>query len=200
MIRLYGSFTSPFVRRVAYVIQILELTYHQVDTMAERGQEELRKKSPIWKVPLVEIDGVRLWDSRTIIEYLFEKNGAGSFRLPKGEGKWREANLIQAVDAALESAINVFYLAKDGIQPSDSTYLKKQQDRVHSILEWIKTELNENYFTSEKKLGLSELVLYTTLDWLRFRNAYPVSEDSFWTGYLEQHGKDDENLKNTAPR
>lgn len=200
MIRLYGSFTSPFVRRVQYVAQVLELTYHQVDTMVEKGQEELRKKSPIWKVPLVEIDGVKLWDSRTIIEYLFEKYGTDSFRMPQGEGKWRESNLIQAIDAALESAINVFYLAKDGIHPSDSAYLKKQQDRIHSILQWIKTELNENYFTSEKKFGLSELVLYTTLDWLQFRNAYPVSEDPFWTGFLEQHGKDDENLKNTAPR
>jgi glutathione S-transferase len=197
MIRLYGSFTSPFVRRVRYIAQVLELTYQQIDTMTDRGQEELRKKTPIWKVPLVEIDGLKIWDSHSIIEYFFEKNGTGEIRVPNQEEKWRESNLVHAIDAAVESAINVFYLGKDGIQPNSSPYLKKQQDRVHSILEWVKTEMQDFYFTEDKRIGLSELALYTSLDWMRFRNAYPVEGDSMWMKFLQHHAED-ENLRNTS--
>lgn len=198
MIRLYGSFTSPFVRRVRYVAQILGLTYQQIDTMTEKGQAELRSKTPLWKVPFVEVDGIQLWDSHAIIDYLIEKNGTGDLRIPSDSEKWRESNILHAIDTAVESSINVFYLSKDGITASQSSYIKKQQDRVHSILEWVKTNLRGNHFTSDKRMGLTELALFTSLDWMQFRNTYPVATDPVWSEFLEFHSQD-ENLRNTKP-
>ncbi|MCC5815952.1 MAG: glutathione S-transferase family protein [Leptospira sp.] len=196
--RLYGSFTSPFVRRIRFVAQKLELTYEQIDTMTERGQEELRKRTPIWKVPYVEMDDLKIWDSHAIIDCIFGKYGTGSIRIPVGEERWRESNLIHAIDAAVESAINVFYLGKDGILPSQSAYLKKQTDRVDSILKWVRAELRENFFTGDKRIGLSELALYTSLDWMRFRDAYPVNEDPVFKDFLDFHASN-EDFRNTEP-
>jgi glutathione S-transferase len=198
MIRLYGSFTSPFVRRIRFIAQALELTYEQIDTMTERGQEELRKRTPIWKVPYVEIDDVKIWDSHAILDYMFGRYGTGSIRIPEGEEKWRESNLVHAIDAAVESAINVFYLGKDGILPSQSAYLKKQTDRVDSILKWVRAELRDNFFTGVKSIGLSELALYTSLDWMRFRDTYPVNEDPIFREFLKFHGTN-EDFRNTEP-
>lgn len=198
MIRLYGSFTSPFVRKIRYVAQVLELTYEQIDTMTERGQEELRKRTPVWKVPYVEMDDVKIWDSHAILDYIFGKYGTGDIRIPTGEEKWRESNLIHAIDACLESAVNVFYLGRDGIGTNQSAYLQKQSDRVESILKWALAELRDNFFTDDKRIGLSELSLYTTLDWMRFRNLYPVDKDPKLKSFMDYHSKD-ENLRNTEP-
>lgn len=198
-ITLYGSITSPFVRRLRFLLHELGIPFELVDSLTDAGQSAMRTKNPIWKVPCVEIDGQILWDSHTIIEYLSEKHGstelttgAGNPKLlrnPQGAEKWREKNLVTAADGCVESAINVFYLRKDGVEVDKVAYLVKQRARVESILTWLKTQLKDNYFTAEKKIGLSELTLYCILDWLRFREMYPVLQDPALKAYMDFHSK-----------
>lgn len=190
-ITLYGSITSPFVRRLRFLLHELGLPFELVDSLTDAGQSAMRTKNPIWKVPCVEIDGQVLWDSHTIIEFLSEKHAGnpGLLRNPQGAEKWREKNLVTAADGCVESAINVFYLRKDGVEVDKVAYLVKQRARVESILTWLKTQLKDNYFTAEKKIGLSELTLYCILDWLRFREMYPVLQDPALKAYMDFHSK-----------
>ncbi len=189
--KLYGSITSPFVRRVRYLCHEVGQPFELVDSLTEAGQTAMRSKNPIWKVPCIEIDDLVIWDSHTIIEYLSEKyaDNPNGLRKPVGDERWRERNLVTAADGCVESAINVFYLKKDGVAVSEVNYLVKQRARVESILTWLKSQLKDNYFTDERKLGLSELTLYCILDWLRFREMYPVNEDPVLKAYLDFHGK-----------
>lgn len=190
-ITLYGSITSPFVRRLRFLLHELGIPFELVDSLTDAGQSAMRTKNPIWKVPCVEIDGQILWDSHTIIEYLSEKHAGNPklLRQPPGAEKWREKNLVTAADGCVESAINVFYLRKDGVEVDKLAYLVKQRARVESILTWLKTQLKDNYFTAEKKIGLSELTLYCILDWLRFREMYPVLQDPALKAYMDFHSK-----------
>lgn len=188
--RLYGSVTSPFVRRVRFLCNEVGLKFDLIDSLTEAGQAAMREKNPIWKVPCAEIDDMVIWDSHTIIQYLTEKfpGNPGLLRNPQGAERWREANLVSAADGCVESAINVFYLRKDGVKTDEVAYLIKQRARVESILTWLKSQLKGNYFTVEPKIGLSELTLYCILDWLRFREMYPVNADPVLKGYLDFHG------------
>ncbi len=185
--KLYGSITSPFVRRVRYLCHELGQSFELVDSLTEAGQSAMREKNPIWKVPCAEIDGLVIWDSHTIIEYLAEKfaDSPNNLRKPTGVEKWRERNLVSAADGCVESAINVFYLRKDGVAVENVAYLVKQRARVESILTWLKSQLQGNFFTPEAKVGLSELTLYCILDWLRFREMYPVNDDAVLKAYME---------------
>jgi len=189
MLKLYGSITSPFVRRLRFLCHELGVQFELVDSLTDAGQAAMRLKNPIWKVPCVEIDGIVLWDSHTIIEYLSEKHAGNPklLRQPQGVERWREKNLVTAADGCVESAINVFYLRKDGVEVDKVAYLVKQRARVESILAWLKTQLKDNYFTAEHKIGLSELTLYCILDWLRFREMYPVLSDPALKGFLDFH-------------
>lgn len=140
-------------------------------------------------MPCAEIDGLVIWDSHTIIDYLTEKyaDSLNGLRRPTGVEKWRERNLVSAADGCVESAINVFYLKKDGVAVGDVAYLVKQRARVESILTWLKSQLQGNFFTPEAKIGLSELTLYCILDWLRFREMYPVGDDPVLSAYMQFH-------------
>ncbi len=179
------------MRRVRYLCHEVGQPFELVDSLTEAGQTAMRSKNPIWKVPCIEIDDLVIWDSHTIIEYLSEKyaDNPNGLRKPVGDERWRERNLVTAADGCVESAINVFYLKKDGVAVSEVNYLVKQRARVESILTWLKSQLKDNYFTDERKLGLSELTLYCILDWLRFREMYPVNEDPVLKAYLDFHGK-----------
>jgi glutathione S-transferase len=169
--KLYGTTTSPFARRVRIVAAELDVRYDLVNTAHDDGQAELRALSPIWKVPIAEIDGRTLFDSRVIIDWLTTTRGYGPLRAPRD--RWQDANVTNAIDAALDSAIQMFYLSREGFDPMSIPFGPRQVDRIAAIFEWVAGELPS--YDAARGLGVAELSLVCALDWMDFRKAYDTS-------------------------
>ncbi|HTL38522.1 MAG TPA: glutathione S-transferase N-terminal domain-containing protein [Kofleriaceae bacterium] len=65
--KLYGTTTSPFVRRVRVVAAEVGESVDLLNTAPPDGQAKLRAISPIWKVPVAVVDapvagGLTLYD------------------------------------------------------------------------------------------------------------------------------------------
>jgi glutathione S-transferase len=162
--KLYGTTTSPFVRRVRIVAAELGVAIEWLDTAAEAGQVALREVSPIRKVPIAIVDGRTLYDSRVIIDWLTTTRGYGGIAPPRD--RWREQNLLNAIDAALDALIQLFYLRRDGVAIDGTPYATRQLDRADAILQWLAGEL------SPDQLGLPEISAICALDWMDFRKTY----------------------------
>jgi len=175
MIRLFGTATSPYVRRVRIVADELALPCELVSSATEEGQAELRARTPIWKVPAAEVDGQLVLDSHAICELLLERYGRGKLA-PLAVDDLEARNAISVIDGAVDSLINAFYLGKEGVTLEQAPYLKKQRERAASAMEWLETHVHEPFVTSKKQLGLPEIALGTTLAWMRFRNVYDVEK------------------------
>jgi glutathione S-transferase len=173
MIRLYGTITSPYVRRVRIVAHELGLPCELLETASAEGQARLRALSPIWKVPAAEINGQLVLDSHSITELLVARHGAGKLA-PFALDDLEARNAISVIDGALDSLINAFYLAKDGVKPESVPYVRKQHDRAANALAWLDERVQGEFVTSRRQYGLPEIALGTALGWMRFRNAYPV--------------------------
>jgi len=171
VVRLYGTTTSPFVRRVRVVAAEVGEAVELIDTATEDGQAKLRAKSPIWKVPIAEVDNRLLYDSRVIIDWLTTTRGWGG--LAPAHDRWREANLVNAIDGALDSAIQVFYLRRDGIPVEGNPYARRQHERCAAIFEWLAGQLVAGVRFGDG-LGFAEVSLVCALDWMDFRQAYPT--------------------------
>ena len=52
--KLYGTRTSPFVRRVRIVGEMVGAPLELIDASTDEGQTLLRTITPIWKVPVLE--------------------------------------------------------------------------------------------------------------------------------------------------
>jgi glutathione S-transferase len=165
-VKLYGTTTSPFVRRVRIVAAEVGEPIDTIDTAQDAGMAQLREISPIRKVPVVVIDGRTLFDSRVIIDWLTTTRGWGGVVPPRD--RWREQNLVSAVDAALDSVIQLFYLKRDGVAAEGSAYARRQLDRADAIFAWLAHQMVSFDF------GLPEIAVVTALDWMDFRGAYPT--------------------------
>ncbi|HTE55952.1 MAG TPA: glutathione S-transferase family protein [Kofleriaceae bacterium] len=198
--KLYGTKTSPFVRRVRIVAAELGVPIELVDTTSDDGQKALRAVSPLWKVPVVELDGRVIFDSRIIIDHLLDEHGYGSLRPVSTEpsGWVCEQNLVSAIDTALESAVVVYYFDREGAELDRSPYLVKQRDRIESILGWIDSQLDGPWVTSEAQIGLSEIALVTALDWFVFRERYPVDSHPNLAAFRAAHAGHP-SLRSTYP-
>ena len=147
------------------------MTVHRVDTATDAGMAQLRELTPIRKVPIAVVDGRMLFDSRAIIAWLVTTRGHGG--LVPARDPWREGNAINAIDAALDAVIQLFYLRRDGVAIDGTAYATRQLERADAIFAWLGTqELSTTQF------GLAELSLVCALDWMEFRHTYPTERAS----------------------
>ena len=182
---LYGSTTSPYVRRVRIVARMLNVPFELVDTATDDGQAQLREISPIWKVPALKSGEQVIYDSHAVIDFLSERHGHQTLRPSAPDDAWRERNIHTVIDGALDSAINIFYLRKDGAP--DVEYMLKQARRVQSAMAWLDRALRGPWFSDTAQIGLTEIALATTLDWMTFRNAYPVADHPALAAFSAAH-------------
>lgn len=170
--KLYGTTTSPFVRRVRIVAAELDEPVDLISTATADGQALLRELTPIAKVPVASIDGRVLFDSRAIVDWLTLTRGWGNLTPPRDA--WRHRNLINAIDGALESAIQAFYLRRDEIAPDDNAFSRRQLDRVTAIFDWLGAQLAGGADFGDG-LGFAEVSLICAIEWMEFRTVYPTA-------------------------
>ena len=187
--KLYGTTTSPFVRRVRVVAAEVGEAIERIDTATDGGMAQLREVSPIRKVPVAVIGDRTLFDSRAIIDWLLVTRGYGGIAPPRD--RWREQNLVNAIDAALVSVIQLFYLRRDKVEVAGTPFDVRQRERASAIFAWLATEL-----TDAKAFGLAEISLVCALDWMDFRSAFPT--DGLFTT-LRANLRERPSLASTRP-
>ncbi|MEW5847877.1 MAG: glutathione S-transferase family protein [Myxococcota bacterium] len=176
MITLYGTNTSPFVRKVRIHLLEMGLAHNVVNTLDDAGQAELRKVNPLWKIPAAVFDdGRTVFDSRVLLTLLWEGHRDAGVRAglrPMGSGmeRWDEENLLTVIDGVVDSAINRFYLLRDGLP--ETGYVVKQRERVDAAMHWLAERLRGGSFLPDGSVGVPEISLVCALDWLTFRAQY----------------------------
>src|SRR4051812_6876164 len=172
--KLYGTTTSPFVRRVRVVANEVGEPIDRIDTAPEAGQAALREVSPIRRVPVAVLEGRTIYDSRVIIDCLTTARGWHDLSPPRD--RWRDQNIINAIDAALDSVIQLFYLRRDGIAIDGTPYAQRQLERADTIFAWLGTQLATDGKSFDAGLGIAEISLVCALDWMDFRDTYPTKK------------------------
>ena len=170
--KLYGTTTSPFVRRARVVAAEIGEPVDRVDTSTDEGQGALRAVSPIRKVPVAMIDDRMIYDSRAIIDYLVVTRGYGA--IEPARDRWRELNLINAIDAATDAVLQLFGMRRDGVAIDGTPYAARQLERVDAVFGWLAAQLAPDRRTFSTGFGLPEISLICALDWMDFRKSYPT--------------------------
>jgi glutathione S-transferase len=167
--KLYGSYTSPFVRHCRIALlegqQDGKLTCEFIETDADSSA----KLSPTKKVPFLqdtkEGKEVGLTDSASILMYLREQSGKSFFN------DAQDFNLFCNVNTVLDASVNLFFLEKfDELGPEQSSYLTRHKDRVQSALEF----MNESQYSPQAPFTDGELRLACFLDWGLFRKRISI--------------------------
>lgn len=108
---LIGMFDSPFVRRVAVTLKLLDLPFEHANWSVGRDFERIREFNPLGRVPtLVTSDGITLFESAAILDYLDEIAGPERALLPHSGAERRIAlNLMAMATGAAEKGVMQIY-------------------------------------------------------------------------------------------
>ncbi len=108
---LIGMFDSPFVRRVAITLKLLEMPFEHANWSVGRDFDRIREYNPLGRVPtLVTDDGDKLMESSAILDYLDELAGPDRALLPASGAARRQAlNLMAMATGAAEKGVLQIY-------------------------------------------------------------------------------------------
>jgi glutathione S-transferase len=169
--KLIGSLTSPYVRKVRVVMAEKKLDYEFVleDVWAENSQ--IQAHNPLGKVPcLIMDDSGSLFDSRVIVEYLDTLSPVG--RLIPAQGRDRAATKCwEAIaDGVLDAAVAI--QIETNRRPAElrsPDWIKRQHKKISVALESMDKSLDDQPFCMGVNLSLADVAVGCALGYLDFR-------------------------------
>jgi len=172
--KLLGSLTSPYVRKVRIVMAEKKLDYQLVldDVWAS---DAIVKSNPLGKVPcLVMEGGEAVFDSRVIVDYLDTLSPVG--RLIPASGRERaevrtwEALADGIVDACILARLEQTWNGRSEGQRS-AAWIERQMAKVEAAVIAMSRGLGDKAFAAGIHLSLADIAVGCALGYLDFRFA-----------------------------
>ena len=170
--KLLGSLTSPFVRKVRIVMAEKKLDYQLVleDVWAS---DAILKSNPLGKVPcLVMEGGEAVFDSRVIVDYLDTLSPVG--RLIPASGRERaevrtwEALADGIVDACILARLEQTWSGRSETQRS-AAWVERQMAKVDAAVIAMSRGLGEKTFAAGIHLSLADIAVGCAMGYLDLR-------------------------------
>jgi len=170
--KLIGSLTSPYVRKVRVVMAEKKLDC-QLDLEDVWGDDAILKSNPLGKVPCLVLDGGEaVFDSRVIVEYLDTLSPVGKLIPPSGrertEVRTWEALADGLLDAAVLARLEATWPGRAAEQRSPA-WIERQMRAVHQALKAMSQGLADKSFCAGTHFTLADVAVGCALGYLDFR-------------------------------
>jgi len=171
--KLIGSVTSPYVRKVRIVMVEKKLDYQFVSEDVWSDTTQIHASNPLGKVPCLIMEGHEaVFDSRVIVEYLDTLSPVGKLIPPAGreraEVKTWEALADGLLDAAILARMEAVWTKREDSQRSQA-WIDRQLDKIQHALAAMSQGLGEKAYCSGIHLSLSDIAVGCAVSYLDFR-------------------------------
>ena len=169
--KLIGSYTSPYVRKVRVVMAEKKLDYQMLLEDVWAADAQIKLSNPLSKIPcLLMEDGGAMFDSRVIVEYLDTLTPVGKLIPPHGRERAEVKNWEALADGVLDAGVLV--LLENRLREPEmrsQVWIDRQMDKVNAGLKAMATGLAESPFCVSNHLSLADVCVVCALGWLSFR-------------------------------
>jgi glutathione S-transferase len=169
--KLIGSLTSPFVRKVRIVFSEKKV---DVDLQLENvwaADTKITLNNPLGKVPCLLLDdGGTIYDSRVIAEYADTLSPVAQL-IPSGgraraEVKTWEALADGVLDAGILARLEATWRPTEQHSP---VWIERQMGKIDTALKRMSDELGESAWCHSNQLTLADIAVGCALGYLLFR-------------------------------
>ena len=169
--KLIGSLTSPYVRKVRIVFLEKKV---DVDLELENvwaADTKIALNNPLGKVPcLILDDGEAIYDSRVIAEYVDTLSPVGKL-IPAGS---RERATVKTWEALADGVDDAGILARLEVtlrptEQQSSEWLERQMGKIDAALAQMSRELGDNAWCHGNQMTLADIAVGCALGYMLFR-------------------------------
>jgi len=171
--KLVGSYTSPYVRKISIVMLEKGITFEFVNDMPYEAQNKVTQYNPLGKVPALVTDDGDVWfDSPIIVQYLELLDIAPALlpREPLASLKIRQIEALAdgIMDAGL---VSVREQARPPAQQSE-TELLRQREKITRSLDALEKYVADGTLNANE-LNIATIAVACAMSYLNFRRVSP---------------------------
>jgi len=149
---LIGRYLSPFTRRVAVTLNMLNFKFENQPLTAWDNLDSVRNLNPVGRVPALMLeDGEVLIDSAAILDYLDEIVGPTRALTPQSGSARRIAlKSISVAVGAMEKAGQIRW--ETALRPSNKVYepwISHNGGQIKSSLDWLESQIQGPWMLGE---------------------------------------------------
>jgi len=171
--KLIGSYTSPFVRKISILLLEKGITFEFVNEQPYHAETGVAQYNPLGKVPaLVTDDGETWFDSPIIAEYI-ELLGIAPAMVPREPKAALAIKQIEALaDGIMDAAlVSVREQARPAAQQSEEE-LVRQREKISRSLDMCEQLLQDGKLKTDA-LNLATIAIACAIGYLNFRRVSP---------------------------
>lgn len=187
--KLIGSLTSPYVRKVRIVLAEKKIDYDFELDSPWVADNTISSHNPLGKVPVLLLDDDSpLYDSRVIVEYLDSMTPNNRLIPASGRERITVRRWEALADGICDAAVSGFLEAKRPDGQRSEEWIARQRGKILAGVGVMAKDLADHPWCHGSGLTLADIAVGVTLGYLRFR--YPEIN---WQGDHENlarlHGK-----------
>jgi glutathione S-transferase len=169
--KLIGSLSSPYVRKVRIVMAEKKLDYTFVLEDVRAPDSTIQLSNPLGKVPcLIMEDGGAMFDSRVIVEYLDTLTPVGKLIPAQGRERAGVKCWEALADGVLDAAVLVrLEKTQRPAAQQNQAWIDRQMGKVNAGLKAMSSGFAETAFCTGNHYTLADVAVGCALGWLSFR-------------------------------
>ena len=165
--KLYGSFTSPYVRRVRALSHVLHINNRMewIPASPYESPQLLLDVNPLSRIPtLITDEGQIIPDSAVIADYLCANFNGEQYLPVAGEYRWQILHLATLAEGIIDLALYTVMIRRRNT--GDTEKLLRHQQGIERTLQYLATN---QWVLSAEKPTFYEITLGCALGYLQFR-------------------------------
>jgi glutathione S-transferase len=165
MLKIWGRANSINVQKVMWAVGELGLTHERIDAGGPFGgldTEEFRAMNPNTRVPVIDNDGVVIWESHSIVRYLAAKHGAGTLwpedaAVRSLSDRWMDWTLADLQPAFIGGVFWNFYRTPE--KQRNWPLIRQGIARSAILFKLLDRQLGEQPFLAGETLTIGDIVV-----------------------------------------
>lgn len=165
--QLYGSQTSPYVRRIRLLLADTAHQFINMNIFAEADRQKLLALNPTLKIPMLQDNDEIIFDSNVIYRYLATKMGLAAL-------SWYQENQLTLINAVNDSLVSLFLCTRSGLNTNeDRLFFNAQKERIAASMFVLEQQATNQEFANWQYPAMA---LYCLLDWVIFRELLDLED------------------------
>jgi glutathione S-transferase len=165
--KLYGSQTSPYVRRTRLLLAKTPHDFVNLNIFTETDRETLAAMNPTLRIPMLEDGDQVIFDSGVIYRYLAPRLGIAPLN-------WYQENQLTVINAVNDSLVMLLQCTRSGFDCSDDKlFFNLQRERVAASIYVLEQQVANNEFANWDYVAMA---LFSLVDWTLFRELMELDD------------------------
>lgn len=168
--KLIGSLTSPYARKVRIVLAEKKIDYEFVIDSPWTPDSNVPNVNPLGKIPVLILDdSTVIFDSRVIVEYI-DSVAPNNKLMPESNRERAEVKRWCAVaDGICDAAALIFLEKKRPQEQQSADWITRQHDKIARGIDYMADQLGDSSWCMGTHFSLSDVGAGCVLGYIAFR-------------------------------